>query len=70
LHCSAPLHREFGIGQLNGLCISAFNAASCRIGMMNPLDAEHHCQQHHIEAWMPHRQLLIPAFNEARRRAK
>jgi hypothetical protein len=40
------------------------------IGTMNLLDAEHHYEQHHVEALMPYGQLLIPAFNQARRQAK
>jgi len=39
------------------------------IGTMNLLDAEHHYEQRHVEALVPYGQLLIPAFNEARRRA-
>ena len=37
------------------------------IGAMNLLDVEHHYEQHHVEKLMPYGQLLIPAFNEARR---
>jgi len=40
------------------------------IGTMNLLDAEHHYEQHHVEALMPYGQLLIPAFNQARRQAQ
>ena len=39
------------------------------IGTMNLLDAEHHYEERHVEALMPYGQLLIPAFNEARRKA-
>jgi hypothetical protein len=38
------------------------------IGAMNLLDVEHHYQGHHVDALIPYGQLLIPAFNEARRR--
>ena len=39
------------------------------IGTMNLLDAEHHYEERHVEALVPYAQLLIPAFNEARRQA-
>ena len=39
------------------------------IGTMNLLDAEHHYEERHVQALIPYGQLLIPAFNEARRQA-
>jgi hypothetical protein len=38
------------------------------LGAISMLDAEHHYDEHHIEALVPYGQLLIPAFTEVRKR--